>query len=179
MHARLGAADPAAAAVILPSNGRRIVRALEVMEITGRPFAASLPDRQPVYDALQIGLDRTPDDLDDRVDERVHRMFAAGLVREVRELERRGLRSGLTASRALGYAQVLRMFDGELPETEVVDVTARATRRFVRRQRSWFRRGTTRSSGSTPPVTTCWPPRSPSADPRFRRPCGQTRLLVK
>ncbi|GAA1711685.1 tRNA (adenosine(37)-N6)-dimethylallyltransferase MiaA [Fodinicola feengrottensis] len=140
MHARLGAADPAAAAVILPSNGRRIVRALEVMEITGRPFAASLPDRQPVYDALQIGLDRTPDDLDDRVDERVHRMFAAGLVREVRELERRGLRSGLTASRALGYAQVLRMFDGELPETEVVDVTARATRRFVRRQRSWFRR---------------------------------------
>jgi tRNA dimethylallyltransferase len=93
-----------------------------------------------VYDALQIGLDRSPDDLDERVDERVHRMFAAGLVREVRELELTGLRSGLTASRALGYAQVLQMFDGELPEAEVVDVTARATRRFVRRQRSWFRR---------------------------------------
>lgn len=140
LHERLAHADPAAAAVILPSNGRRIVRALEVMEITGEPFTATLPERRPVYETVQIGLDRSLEDLDGRVDQRVQLMFAAGLVREVRALERGGLRSGLTASRALGYAQVLRMFDGELPEAEVVDLTARATRRFVRRQRSWFRR---------------------------------------
>ena len=140
LHARLAAADPAAAQAILPTNGRRIVRALDVITLTGRPFTASLPSYESVYDAVQIGLDRPNDDLDRRVDERVDRMFAAGLVEEVRRLEVEGLRDGVTASRALGYQQVLAMIDGTLTEQQARAETASATRRFVRRQRSWFRR---------------------------------------
>ena len=126
--------DPAAARDILPSNGRRIVRALEVMELTGRPFAATLPAPAERYDTVLIGLDR--DDLDERVDARVDRMWTAGLVAEVRALEAAGLRDGPTASRALGYQQVLALGDTD----EAGQETKRATRRFVRRQRSWFRR---------------------------------------
>ena len=140
LHARLAAADPAAAQAILPTNGRRIVRALEVITLTGRPFTASLPSYESVYDAVQIGLDLPNDDLDRRVDERVDRMFAAGLVDEVRRLDGAGLRDGVTASRALGYAQVLSMIDGTLSEQQARAETATATRRFVRRQRSWFGR---------------------------------------
>ena len=144
LHERLRQHDPAAALAILPSNGRRIVRALEVIELTGRPFTAALPsydaDHGSVYDAVLIGLDLDDGHLDRRVDERVERMFSAGLVEEVRALEAQGLREGRTAGRALGYRQVLEMFDGLLPESQVREVTARATRRFVRRQRSWFRR---------------------------------------
>jgi tRNA dimethylallyltransferase len=140
LHARLAGADPAAAAAILPSNGRRIVRALEVVSLTGS-FTAVLPGSpQPHYPAVRIGLDRPIEALDARVESRVDAMWAAGLVDEVRALERVGLRNGLTASRALGYAQVLRMFDGELSEPEAIAATKTATRRFVRRQRSWFRR---------------------------------------
>ncbi|MEV6631272.1 tRNA (adenosine(37)-N6)-dimethylallyltransferase MiaA [Actinoplanes sp. NPDC051470] len=133
---RLRALDPAAAAKILPSNGRRIVRALEVIELTGRPFTASLPSPTPVYDSVQIGIDR--DDLDSRVDLRVDLMWEAGLVDEVAGLD--GLRDGLTASRALGYQQALAQLDGRLTAAEAREETKRATRRFVRRQRSWFRR---------------------------------------
>jgi tRNA dimethylallyltransferase len=140
LHERLARADPAAAAAILPTNGRRIVRALEVIALTGQPFTAALPAYESVYDAVQIGLDLPTDKLDKRVDRRVADMFAAGLVDEVRALEHRGLRDGRTASRALGYQQVLAMLDGRLTEAEARDETARATRRFVRRQRSWFRR---------------------------------------
>jgi len=140
LHERLASVDPAAAAAILPSNGRRIVRALEVVELTGRPFTAGLPSYDAVYDAVQIGIDEDPAVLDKRIDDRVTHMFATGLVDEVRELEAAGLRSGRTASRALGYQQVLAMLDGELTEAEAQAETARATRRFVRRQRSWFRR---------------------------------------
>ncbi|MBV9290875.1 MAG: tRNA (adenosine(37)-N6)-dimethylallyltransferase MiaA [Frankiales bacterium] len=140
LHQRLAVADPAAAAAILPSNGRRIVRALEVVAITGRPFTAGLPSYDAVYDAVQIGIDDDPAALDQRIDERVAHMFAAGLVDEVRTLEAAGLRTGRTASRALGYQQVLAMLDGMLTEAEAQAETARATRRFVRRQRSWFRR---------------------------------------
>jgi tRNA dimethylallyltransferase len=140
LHERLALADPAAAAAILPTNGRRIVRALEVVELTGRPFSAALPAYESVYDAVHVGLDLPPERLDARVDLRVDRMFAAGLVEEVRTLERAGLRQGRTASRALGYQQVLAMLDGRLTEGEARAETARATRRFVRRQRSWFRR---------------------------------------
>ena len=140
LHARLAAADPAAAQAILPTNGRRIVRALEVITLTGRPFTAALPSYESVYDAVQIGLDGPADELDRRVDERVDRMFAAGLVDEVRRLEGDGLRDGVTASRALGYQQVLAMLDGALTEEQARVETRTATRRFVRRQRSWFGR---------------------------------------
>ncbi|MGA8115688.1 MAG: tRNA (adenosine(37)-N6)-dimethylallyltransferase MiaA [Actinocatenispora sp.] len=141
LHARLAERDPAAAADILPSNGRRIVRALEVVALTGGPFRAALPtEPEPVYDAVRIGLDCPTDLLDARIAERVDRMFAAGLVDEVRTLAGQGLREGRTASRALGYQQVLRLLDGDCDEREARDETVRATRRFVRRQRSWFRR---------------------------------------
>jgi len=140
LHARLRARDPAAAARILPSNGRRIVRALEVIALTGRPFTAALPDPRPVYDAVQVGLDLDPDLLDQRIAGRVDAMWTAGLVDEVRALEAAGLRRGVTASRALGYQQVLRFLAGECTEAEAHAQTVQATRRFVRRQRSWFRR---------------------------------------
>jgi tRNA dimethylallyltransferase len=140
LYARLAARDPAAAARILPSNGRRIVRALEVLALTGGPFVAELPEPEPVYPSVQLGLDLPTEALDDRVERRVDRMWAAGLVDEVRALAARGLRDGRTASRALGYQQVLRFLAGECTEVEARDETVRATRRFVRRQRSWFRR---------------------------------------
>jgi tRNA dimethylallyltransferase len=140
LHQRLAPADPAAAAAILPTNGRRIVRALEVIELTGRPFSAGLPAYESVYDVVQVGLDLPAAALDTRVGARVDRMFANGLVDEVRELETRGLRDGRTASCALGYQQVLAVLDGTMTEQQAREETARATRRFVRRQRSWFRR---------------------------------------
>ncbi|OZM74478.1 tRNA (adenosine(37)-N6)-dimethylallyltransferase MiaA [Amycolatopsis antarctica] len=141
LHERLAVLDPAAAAAILPSNARRIVRALEVLEITGEPFSANLPVPGPArYGAVLIGVDREVTELDARVDLRVRRMFADGLAEEVRTLEEAGLRRGTTAARALGYQQVLRVFDGEGDLAEAATATARATRRFVRRQRSWFRR---------------------------------------
>ncbi|WP_245736555.1 tRNA (adenosine(37)-N6)-dimethylallyltransferase MiaA [Micromonospora pattaloongensis] len=140
LHARLAAADPAAAASILPGNGRRIVRALEVIELTGAPFTASLPEPRPYYDAVQLGVDLDTELLDERIATRVDRMWAAGLVDEVRDLVGRGLREGRTASRALGYQQVLRFLDGDWSQEQARDETVRATRRFVRRQRSWFRR---------------------------------------
>ena len=140
MHARLAAVDPAAAAAVLPSNGRRIVRALEVVELTGGPFRATLPEPRPHYPAVVVGLDREPAELDARVAQRVDRMWAAGFVAEVEALVAEGLREGPTASRALGYAQVLAQLAGELGPEEAKEVTVRATRRFVRRQRSWFRR---------------------------------------
>lgn len=105
LHARLAAADPAAARAILPGNGRRVVRALEVIEITGRPFTANLPGHDSVYDTIQIGVDVDRPELDARITARVDRMWEAGLVDEVRALEERGLREGRTASRALGYQQ--------------------------------------------------------------------------
>lgn len=143
MHARLAGLDPAAAAAVLPSNGRRIVRALEVVELTGGPFRATLPEPRPHYPSVVVGLDRAPDELDERVAVRVDRMWAAGFVDEVAALAADGLREGPTASRALGYAQVLAQLDGELTPEEVKERTVSTTRRFVRRQRSWFRRDAT------------------------------------
>jgi tRNA dimethylallyltransferase len=141
LYRQLAEADPAAAQAILPSNTRRLVRALEVIEITGKPFSAMLPrPSEPRYGTLMVGLDRSVADLDDRVDLRVARMFEAGLVEEVRELERRGLREGATASRALGYQQVLAQLDRAGDMRAAAVETAQRTRRFVRRQRSWFRR---------------------------------------
>jgi tRNA dimethylallyltransferase len=138
LHARLAVSDVAAAASILPSNGRRIVRALEVIALTGS-FSAQLPAHRSVYEVDFIGVDRP--DLDDRVAVRTQRMWDAGFVEEVRALEAAGLREGRTAPRALGYAQVLAFFDGTLPdEASAQSETARVTRKFIRRQRSWFRR---------------------------------------
>jgi tRNA dimethylallyltransferase len=138
LYERLRGWDPVAAEKILPSNGRRIVRALEVIELTGRPFTASLPAPTPHYASVQIGVDRGVDELDERIARRVDLMWAAGLIDEVRGLE--GIRQGLTAGRALGYQQALAQIDGRLTEEEAKDETVRGTRRFVRRQRSWFRR---------------------------------------
>jgi tRNA dimethylallyltransferase len=143
LHERLATLDPAAAAAVLPSNGRRIVRALEVIQLTGGPFRAQLPEPRPHYPAVVVGLDRDPVELDERVAARVDRMWAAGFVEEVAALAADGLREGPTASRALGYAQVLAQFDGELSPDEARERTVSTTRRFVRRQRSWFRRDAT------------------------------------
>ena len=141
LHARLAQLDPVAAAAILPGNERRIVRALEVIELTGRPFSASLPrPGAPRYGTLLIGLDRDVPELDERVDRRVELMFAAGLVDEVRALLGTGLREGRTASRALGYQHVIAALDNDTGFADAATETARATRRFVRKQRSWFRR---------------------------------------
>ena len=140
LHTRLAALDPAAAAAVLPGNGRRIVRALEVIELTGGPFRAQLPAPAPHYPAVVVGVDRDPAELDERIATRVGRMWAAGFVDEVAALEAHGLRDGPTASRALGYAQVLAQFDGTLTAEEARARTVTTTRRFVRRQRSWFRR---------------------------------------
>jgi tRNA dimethylallyltransferase len=138
LHARLQRLDPAAAEKILPSNGRRIVRALEVIELTGAPFTAALPSPTPYYESVQIGVDRGTDALDQRISDRVELMWSAGLLDEVRSLD--GIRDGRTASRALGYQQALAQIDGTLTEAEAIQDTVRGTRRFVRRQRSWFRR---------------------------------------
>ncbi|WP_017598719.1 tRNA (adenosine(37)-N6)-dimethylallyltransferase MiaA [Nocardiopsis lucentensis] len=141
LHARLAELDPEAARTILPGNGRRIVRALEVIELTGAPFTANLPDHDtPYYPCAQIGLSAPRPELDTRIDRRVDRMWERGLLEEVRRLDGWGLREGRTASRALGYAQALGQLDGDLTEEEARESTARATRRFARRQESWFSR---------------------------------------
>ena len=140
LHARLAGLDPAAARGILPSNGRRIVRALEVIEVSGRPFTATLPRYESVYPVLQLGLRVPRAELDERIAARVDRMWQAGFVAEVRRLDQAGLRAGRTASRALGYQQVLRFLAGEWTEQQAREETVKATRRFARRQEAWFRR---------------------------------------
>ena len=140
LHARLARLDPVAAAAILPGNGRRIVRALEVIEISGRPFTATMPAFAENRPAVQIGLTLPRPELDQRIAARVDRMWQAGLEAEVRSLAAQGLRDGKTASRALGYQQLLRYLDGEWTLDEARLETIKATRRFARRQESWFRR---------------------------------------
>ena len=140
LYARLQEADPVAAAAILPGNGRRIVRALEVIELSGRPFSATLPGYDGGRPAVQLGVQVDRAELDRRITARVDRMWAAGFEAEVRDLAARGLRDGKTASRALGYQQLLRHLDGELTSDDARQETVRATRRFARRQESWFRR---------------------------------------
>lgn len=138
MYERLASADPVAAQQIQPRNVRRVVRALEVVELTGRPFSATLPRREYVLPTVVVGLRLPRDVLDLRIAARVERMWADGLLDEVRELERRGLRRGRTASRALGYAQALAELDGDLTDEEARQQTVALTRRFARRQESWF-----------------------------------------
>lgn len=141
LHRRLAERDPEAAAAILPGNGRRIVRALEVIELTGQPFSARLPAHTYAIDGVvQLGLDVPRPVLDERIADRVRQMWADGFVDEVRSLERIGLRDGLTAGRGLGYRQILDFLAGEITEAEAMDRTITATRKFARRQDGWFRK---------------------------------------
>lgn len=140
LHDELAERDPAAAAAIQPSNIRRVVRALEAGELTGRPFIASMPAHEYVRPTVQVGLTRDRADLDERIATRVDHMLAAGLLNEVRRLEQQGLRQGRTASAALGYRQLLAHLDGTLTLEQACDETVRATRAFARRQQKWFRR---------------------------------------
>ena len=142
LHDRLRAADPRAAAAIDPANLRRTIRALEVLEVTGRPFSAFRTgwDRpRSIYDLTVVGLTWPRPELDRRIDARVDGYVARGLVAEVERLARAGLRSSATSAQALGYAQVLAHLDGRLSLDEAVEETKRRTRRFARRQERWFR----------------------------------------
>jgi tRNA dimethylallyltransferase len=138
LYARLREVDPAAARHIEPNNVRRIVRALEVLELTGRPFSATMPRRELLVPTVLIGLRAPRPELDARIGRRVDAMWRDGLLDEVSRLEAHGLRRGRTAPRALGYAQALAQLDGRLTEDEAKAETARLTRRLARRQESWF-----------------------------------------
>jgi tRNA dimethylallyltransferase len=141
LHARLAEADPEAAARILPDNGRRVVRALEVVRITDRPFSAQLPEHEYVDPgSIQIGVDIDRPTLDQRIERRVRAMFDAGLVEEVRRLLAAGLADGRTARTAIGYREVTAYLAGETTLDEAIEATTTATRRFSRRQDSWFRK---------------------------------------
>ena len=139
LHGELETLDPEAAAAVEPNNRRRIVRALEVIELTGRPFSATMPRREFVHPTVVVGLLPPRTELDRRIERRVRGMWTAGLLDEVRGLERRGLRTGRTASTAIGYAQALAQLDGVLDEVSAQEHTIAATRRLARRQESWFR----------------------------------------
>ena len=141
LHQQLAEIDPRAAERIETGNGRRVVRALEVVTLTRRPFSAALPEREYHYPRVrQVGVDVARPLLDERIEARVRAMWDAGLVEEVSGLAARGLREGRTANRALGYQQVLAFLDGELSEAEAFARTVSGTRRFVRRQDAWFRK---------------------------------------
>jgi tRNA dimethylallyltransferase len=138
LHAELERVDPVAAAAIGPRNARRVVRALEVIGLTGRRYSASLPQHVYEVPALQLGLDCDRVVLDARIEARVAHMWQAGLVEEVRALAERGI--GRTASRAVGYAEVLAMLRGELEEPEARAAVIAGTRRLARKQMGWFGR---------------------------------------
>ncbi|MEY3008551.1 MAG: tRNA (adenosine(37)-N6)-dimethylallyltransferase MiaA [Candidatus Nanopelagicaceae bacterium] len=142
MHQRLGRLDPAAAAAIPKENVRRVVRALEVIEITGKPFTANLPRAGATYypSAEQYGLVMERDYLKERIDKRVESMWSRGFVDEVRSLMELGITSGKTAKAALGYSQIIEFLSGVLSEAEALEETKRATRAYARRQETWFSR---------------------------------------
>jgi tRNA dimethylallyltransferase len=142
MHQRLSKLDPAAGLAIPKENVRRVIRALEVIEITGKPFTAILPraDSTKYPDAMQFGLAMDRESLDIRIDSRVAKMWEAGFVDEVEELINQGILEGKTAQAAIGYAQIIRMKHGSMTEVEAVEDTSRATRQYARRQETWFSR---------------------------------------
>ncbi len=142
MHERLGKLDPAAAAAIPKENIRRVVRALEVIEITGKPFTANLPRAGASYypEAKQFGLVMERDDLKERIDRRVDLMWSEGFVGEVRALIEQGITTGKTAKAALGYNQIISFLEGRISEAEAKEETKRATRAYARRQETWFSR---------------------------------------
>lgn len=142
MHKRLSTLDPAAALAIPMENVRRVIRALEVIEITGKPYTANLPreasTRYPQAKQFGLVMDRTT--LDERIDARVATMWSRGFVDEVENLINHGLLEGKTARAAIGYAQIIKMKHGEMSEAEAQEDTARATRQYARRQETWFSR---------------------------------------
>ena len=141
LHRRLTELDPDAAAKISPDNGRRIVRALEVVELTGEPYSANLPTMEYADPAtVQVGLAIDRPTLDARIEQRVHEMFAAGFVAEVEHLLGQGLADGRTASRAIGYREVAAHLAGELTLDEALERSVIATRQFARRQDAWWRK---------------------------------------
>jgi tRNA dimethylallyltransferase len=142
LYSRLQLQDPEAAAAIEPANTRRIIRALEVIAVTGQPYSANLPsDTSLKYpDALHFGLAMERTSLAPRIEARVHRMWESGLVAEVDQLINQGLLEGTTAQRAIGYAQVVAMKKGEITEEQAMEETIVATRQYVRRQETWFKR---------------------------------------
>lgn len=140
LYSELDSKDPQAAASIEPRNDRRIVRALEVIELTGKPFAASLPRQQYVEPTLQFALEIDLGELDKRIEARVENMWDSGLVAEVESLLEVGLAQGPTASRAVGYAETIRHLNGELTQAETKQLIAQSTRQLARRQRRWFKR---------------------------------------
>lgn len=142
LHAELAEVDPEAASIIEDKDPRRTVRALEVIELTGKPFKASQPPKNapPRWGTRILGLRTNAEWLNPRIELRTRMMFEQGLIDETRALVTDGLVRNSTAGRAIGYAQVLAMFDGELTEEEALEQTITGTRRYVRRQRSWFNR---------------------------------------
>jgi tRNA dimethylallyltransferase len=141
MHAKLALLDEVAASRIEPQNGRRIVRALEIVMITGGPFAAALPEElESFLPVLEIGLNSAREHLVERLARRVEGMWAKGLVQEVAGLVDLGIRDSKTASQAIGYAQALAQLDGKMTEAEAMTETTMLTQRYSRRQMSWFRR---------------------------------------
>lgn len=142
LHAELAVVDPDAAAIIEDADPRRTVRALEVIELTGQPFAASQPpiNKPPRWGLVLLGLRTTSDWLNPRIEQRTKQMFEDGLVAEVEQLRSQGLVADSTAGRAIGYAQVLAAMAGEYSWEEAVERTITGTRRYVRRQRAWFNR---------------------------------------
>jgi len=142
LYERLEAADPEAATHIHPLNARRTIRALEVLEVTGRRFSSfrtSWEQPRSLYDLSVVGLTEPRPELDRRIDVRVESQLARGLVAEVERLVRDGVRDSATAVQALGYAQILAHLDGRLSLQEATDQTKARTRRFARRQLAWFR----------------------------------------
>ena len=141
LHQRLQNLDPVSADRIDPANGRRIVRALEVIELTGEPFASSLPKSNPALEPdLRIALIRDRVELDARIEHRVHLMWESGFVAEVEQLLENGLADGVTARKALGYAQIIEALDGDISMATAKTETIRLTKRYARKQESWFRR---------------------------------------
>lgn len=142
LYSRLRLLDPEAAAAIEPANTRRIIRALEVIEVTGKPYSANLPSDTSLRfpDAIHIGLAMERASLAPRIEARVHRMFDQGLVNEVEHLLGEGLLEGTTAQRAIGYAQVISLLNGQISKDQAIEETIVATRQYVRRQETWFKR---------------------------------------
>ena len=139
LHELLAEKDPVTATNILPGNGRRIVRALEVIELTGEPYHSRLPDPVEEFPSVRVGLEIDRFSMDARIEQRVDQMLESGLLEEVQELESQGLRNAPTASRAIGYSQVLAHLSGEITQVDMREKIIYATQKFARRQQRWFR----------------------------------------
>ena len=136
LHRQLAKLDPKSAAVMLPTNGRRLVRALEIIELTGKPHNAKLPEPVELYSTVRVGLHIPRQEMDERIAVRVRQMIADGFVEEVKALP--DLKNSVTASRALGYTQILEYLEGDCTLDEAINTTIAITKKFARRQQRWF-----------------------------------------